>query len=138
MEECLALHRERAQERDLKFDLQIDRSSTLETDPRLLRITVANLIANATEYAPQGSEIVIVATDGDTFLRVGNLAPDLTPEDIPRLFDRLWRKDATRSDAAHAGLGLSIAHSCALALGYTLTAELDGSGVLQMSLHRGK
>jgi len=88
--------------------------------------------------SPPGSEIVIVATEGNPFLRVSNPAPDLIPEDIPRLFDRLWRKDATRSDAAHAGLGLSIANSCAHALGFTLTAELDGSGVIHMSLRREK
>ena len=112
-------------------------STTLETDSRLLRIIVINLISNATEYAPPGSEVVIAATDGDLCSAGwGNPAPDLTSEDIPRLFDRLWRKDATRSDAAHAGLGLSIASSCALALGFALTAELDGSGVLQISLHR--
>jgi signal transduction histidine kinase len=138
VEECLALHMDRARQRDLRFDAQLDRSPTLRTDPRLLRIIVTNLIANATEYAPPGSEIVIAVTDGEPFLRVGNLAPDLTPEDIPRLFDRLWRKDATRSDAAHTGLGLSIARSCALALGFALTAELEGSGVIQMSLHREK
>src|SRR5205814_6538575 len=118
--------------------LRLDPSSALQTDPRLLRIIVTNLIANAAEYAPVGSEIVISATDGDPFLRVDNLAPDLNPEDIPHLFDRLWRKDATRSDAAHTGLGLSIASSCALALEFGLTAELDGSGAIQMSLHRKK
>ncbi|GEP44094.1 sensor histidine kinase [Brevifollis gellanilyticus] len=138
IEECLALHSGRAEQRDLKFATQLERSPTLETDPRLLRIVVTNLIANATEYAPLGSEIVIAATDTDPFLRVGNLAPDLTPDDILRLFDRLWRKDATRSDAAHTGLGLSIARSCALALGFTLTAELDGGGVIEMSLCREK
>ena len=138
VEECLALHMDRAQQRDLKFDLRLDPSPTLETDPRLLRIIITNLIANATEYASPGSEIVIAISDGGPFLRVANLAPDLTPEDIPRLFDRLWRKDTSRSDATHAGLGLSIASSCAVALGFALNAELDGSGVLQMSLHREK
>jgi two-component system sensor histidine kinase QseC len=138
VEECLALHLDRAKQRELRFDAQLDRSPTLETDPRLLRIIVTNLIANATEYAPPGSEIVIATTDRGPLLRVGNPAPALTPDDIPRLFDRLWRKDATRSDAAHTGLGLSIARSCALALGFNLTAELDGSGVILMSLHREK
>ena len=138
IEECLALHMDRARQRDLKFNLQIDRSSSLKTDPSLLRIIASNLIANATEYAPPGSEVVLSATDGDPLLRVGNLAPDLTAEDMPRLFDRLWRKDATRSDAAHAGLGLSIASRCAHVLGFTLTAELDGNGAIQMSLHRQK
>ena len=37
-----------------------------------------------------------------------------------------------------AGLGLSIASSCAVALGLGLKAKLDGSGVLHMSLHREK
>lgn len=138
VDECLALHRDRAKQRDLRFDLRLDPSSTLETDPRLLRIIISNLIANATEYAPSGSEIVIAATDGDPFLSIANPAPDLNSEDIPRLFDRLWRKDATRTDAAHSGLGLSIASSCAVALGFTLTATLDGGGVLQMMLRRAK
>ncbi|HBJ82740.1 MAG TPA: hypothetical protein DDZ88_02470 [Verrucomicrobiales bacterium] len=138
VEECVALHMERAKQHDLRFDLRLDSSPTLETDPCLLRIIITNLIANATEYAPPGSEIVIAATGDDPFLRVGNLAPDLTPEDIPRLFDRLWRKDTTRTDATHAGLGLSIANSCAVARGFTLTAKLDDGGVLQMSLHREK
>ena len=138
VDECLALHIDRAKQRDLKFDLRLDPSPTLETDPRLLRIIITNLIANATEYAPPGSEIVIAATDSAPFLCITNLAPDLTPEDIPRLYDRLWRKDASRSDSAHAGLGLSIASSCAVALGLTLKAELDGSDVLHMSLHREK
>ncbi len=42
---------------------------------------------------------------------VTNAAPALTAEDVPRLFERLWRKDAARSDAAHAGLGLSLARA---------------------------
>jgi signal transduction histidine kinase len=138
VEECLAPHMDRAKQRDLKFDPRLDPSPTLETDPRLLRLIITNLIANATEYAPPGSAISITATDGTPFLSITNPAPDLTAEDIPRLFDRLWRKDTTRSDAAHAGLGLSIARSCALALGFKLRSKLDNSGVLHMSLCREK
>lgn len=136
VEECLAPHMDRVKQRDLKFDLRLDPPPTLETDPRLLRLIITNLLANATEYAPPGSAISITATDGTPFLSITNPAPDLTAEDIPRLFDRLWRKDSTRTDAAHAGLGLSIARSCAVALEFTLRAKLDDSGVLQMALHR--
>ncbi len=138
IEECLTLHLDRAKQRGLTFDLQLDPSLIVETDSRLLRIIVTNLIANATDYAPHGTAIVIVTTAGDPFLSVGNLAPDLTSEDIPHLFDRLWRKDATRGDAAHAGLGLSIASSCAQALGFALTADLDDGGTIQMSLYHKK
>ncbi|MEZ0390417.1 MAG: sensor histidine kinase [Verrucomicrobium sp.] len=138
IEECLTLYADRAGRRGLTFDTHLDASPTLETDPRLLRIIVTNLISNATEYAPLGSEIILSATSGESFLRIGNLAPDLTSTDIPHLFDRLWRKDATRSDADHTGLGLAIASSCALALGFALTAELETGGILQMSLHHQK
>ncbi|MES2594303.1 MAG: HAMP domain-containing sensor histidine kinase [Verrucomicrobiota bacterium] len=138
IEECLTLHVDRARQRDLTFDLRLDPAPALETDPRLLRIIIANLIANATEYAPSGSEIVITTAEDAALLQIANHAPELSAEDIPRLFDRLWRKDATRTDAAHAGLGLSIAASCASALGFTLTAGLDASGILQMSLHLEK
>lgn len=138
VDECLALHWTRAKERNLRFTKQLDQSLTLETDPRLLRIIVNNLLANATEYAPLGSGITISSAEGDPFFRVGNPAPNLNVEDIPRLFDRLWRKDVSRSDAAHAGLGLSIANSCAVAMGFTLTAELDEGGFVQISLHKEK
>ncbi|TLD70947.1 hypothetical protein FEM03_08490 [Phragmitibacter flavus] len=134
IEECVSLHTPRAQQRDLTFNLQLDAASDIETDPSLLRIIASNLIANATEYAPHGSEIVIIATNDHPILRIENLAPDLTPEDIPRLFDRLWRKDATRNDSSHSGLGLSIASSGAQALGCTLHAELLETGTLQISL----
>jgi two-component system sensor histidine kinase QseC len=136
VEECVSLHRERAEQRGLRFDLRLDAALTLETDSRLLRILVSNLMDNATEYAPSGTDVEVMANEGAPFLRISNFAPDLAPEDVPRLFDRLWRKDVTRGDDAHSGLGLSIANSCALALKFVLRAELDEKGRLQMSLHR--
>lgn len=138
VEECVALYREQATQRNLRFNLRLEAETVLETDPRLLRIIATNLISNATEYAPSGSEIVITVKDGAPCLSVSNLAPELTPEDIPRLFDRLWRKDATRSEGAHSGLGLSIAHTSAHVLGLSLRADLQENSLLEISLHREK
>lgn len=138
IEECAALHADRVRQRDVSLTMRLDKTLMLQTDERLLRIIVMNLIANAVEYAPSGSEVTLACVAPDRLLQVTNAAPMLTAEDIPHLFERLWRKDAARSDASHAGLGLSLAQSCAATLGFTLTAELDGSGALQMSLHREK
>lgn len=135
IEECAALHVDRARQRNVSLTMRLDETLTLQTDVRLLRIIVMNLIANAVEYAPSGSEVTITSSAPDHLLQVTNAAPMLTAEDIPHLFERLWRKDAVRSDASHAGLGLSLAQSCAGTLGLTLTAELSESGVIQMSLH---
>lgn len=134
LEECLALHANRAREREVTLIPHLDDGAVLQTDVRLLRIIVTNLVANAVEYAPSGSEVNISCRSADPRLTVTNAAPSLRAEDVPRLFERLWRKDAARSDAVHAGLGLSLAQSCAQALGLVLTAQLDGHGWLSVSL----
>jgi signal transduction histidine kinase len=138
VEECVALHAERAREREVTLTAQLDAAAGLQTDARLLTIIVTNLIANAVEHAPPRSEVTIACHAADRLFEVINAAPSLTAEDVPHLFERLWRKDAARSDESHAGLGLSLAQSCAQALGLALTAELtaelDASGLLTVSV----
>lgn len=138
IEECAALHAERARERQITLIPQLDETAMLQTDARLLRIIVTNLIANAVEYAPPRSQVTLTCRTTDPLFEVTNVAPALTAADVPHLFERLWRKDAARSDDSHAGLGLSLAQSCAQALGFVLTAELDPCGVLSVSLHGKK
>src|SRR4051812_15272579 len=58
VEECAALHAQRAREREITLTLQLADAPTLETDVRLLRIIVMNLIANAVEYSPAGSKVM--------------------------------------------------------------------------------
>src|SRR4051812_9867872 len=52
LEECAALHAGRAREREVTLLWRLAPGAVLQTDARLLRIIVANLIANAVEYAP--------------------------------------------------------------------------------------
>ncbi len=134
VEECTALHAQRAREREITLTLQFPEALTLETDARLLRIIVMNLIANAVEYSPPGSEVMVVSSSRENPIEVINPAPMLRPEDIPHLFERLWQKDTARSDSSHAGLGLSLAEGCATALGFHLSAELSPQNLLRMSL----
>jgi signal transduction histidine kinase len=138
VEECAALHAERASERGVAIISRLEEIVVLRTDARLLRIIVTNLIANAVEYAPPQSEVTIACRSSGHLFEVRNAAPQLTSEDVPQLFERLWRKDDARSDDAHAGLGLSLAQSCAKALGLVLTAELDSRGMLSVSLRGEK
>jgi len=62
-------------------------------------------------------------------IRVSNDAPDLRPEDLPRLFDRFWRRSDSRTDNEHSGLGLSIARAFAQLIGAELTATLANGRV---------
>jgi len=67
-------------------------------------------------------------------LEVSNPAPELTPEDVAQLLDRLGRKDAARTGAPHSGHGLAVAGELAHALGGTLDARLMPAGELLLAL----
>ncbi len=49
---------------------------------------------------------------------------DLAGENMPKLFDRFWRKETARSGGTHVGLGLALSRTFARAMGWTLTAAL--------------
>jgi signal transduction histidine kinase len=133
--ECISLHSAAALEKNLTWTVQLDEGLQLETDPRLLRIILSNLIRNAVEHAPEQSEIILSSHTGDVLFRCTNTAPNLGPDDLSHLYERLWQKDTARTESGHTGLGLSIAKTCAKVLGFSLTAELDEQNRLCMSLN---
>lgn len=123
---------DRARARGLTIQTRLAPVSRL-TDPALLRMIVGNVIGNAVDHAPADSTIeVTLASDA---LSVRNHAPGLGPDDVPRLFERFWRKDASRTGYGHAGLGLSLAKSLASLLGDDLTGSLTPGPTLELRLH---
>lgn len=97
-------------------------------------MVVGNLIGNAVSHSPEGSRIAVeIAEKGNpVWFRIVNDAPDLSEDDLSRLFDRLWRKDLARGDG-HSGLGLSIALAAARSIGLRIEASLE-SGRLSMTV----
>jgi len=128
-----------AEGRRISLALDMPEDASLDTDVKLLRAIISNLLGNSVEYAPAGSRIEVGfhAVDGGFELRIANPSNNLKPEDVPKLFDRFWRKDQARTASGHLGLGLSICKSFANLLGYELGATLSGSNILVMSL-RGR
>lgn len=126
----------RAEARSLRVVWNVQPETIVMTDPVLLHSILANLLQNATDYAPTGGEVAITARSHPTGLevRVRNRADDLSAEDISKLFDRFWRRDPARSGGEHAGLGLSLARAFARALGADLRAERGPAGELEMIL----
>jgi two-component system sensor histidine kinase QseC len=101
----------------------------------LARSILTNLLDNVMEYTPVGGVVRIEGhVEGQQLkLRVSNTVENLTPEDLPKLFDRFWRKDLARSANEHSGLGLPLARAFARALGGELTAALDGQSCLTLT-----
>ena len=122
--------------RHLTLELAVPTDASLETDAVLFRSIVANLVENAVEYSPSGEAVRISFTgDSSRFsLQISNRAPNLQAEDLPRMFDRLWRKDIARADTNHSGLGLAMARSFTKMLGFALEPSLAADGRLVMTL----
>lgn len=120
----------------LTIERKIAADGVVTTDPVLFESIVANLIENAVTYAVPDSrvEIGFGRSGGDFELRVANAAPDLSSADLPRMFDRFWRKDRARTGGNHAGLGLALSRSFAETQGLKLEAALEPNGVLVMTL----
>ncbi|WP_108945698.1 histidine kinase dimerization/phospho-acceptor domain-containing protein [Shewanella halifaxensis] len=134
VKECIALQASLIKERGITIALSLDEQYAIASHPHLLRIIMANLINNSIEYAPENSEVIIDCKCRTAILTVANVAPNFNESDLTAMFDRLWRKDSSRTGTEHVGLGLSIAHSAAKAIGLALSAELDDKQTLTMRL----
>ncbi|CAJ0790241.1 two-component sensor histidine kinase [Pandoraea cepalis] len=103
------LHEAAIEEAGLK--VRIDGDATGLADVRLLQRALSNLIGNATRHAHPHSTVVVQIDrlDGEIALRVVNEGQTISAEHLPNLFNRFYRADAARSDAArNHGLGLAI------------------------------
>jgi two-component system sensor histidine kinase QseC len=126
----------KVEKKALKVVQNVPRDLQISSDSILLRSILTNLVDNAVEYTPAGGTITTRAEGGhgEFKLEIANAVEHLDARDLPKLFDRFWRKDPSRTDAVHAGLGLSLAHAFSKALETELTASFDGSGHLVMTL----
>ncbi|HUL17574.1 MAG TPA: heavy metal sensor histidine kinase [Terriglobales bacterium] len=86
----------------------------VEMDRMLMQRAVANLVANAVAHTPSGGSVVLQAeSEGDSIrISVADTGGGIPPEALPRVFDRFFRVDQSRSQVSGGtGLGLSIVQS---------------------------
>ena len=76
-----------------------------------LQSAVSNLVSNAVRYTPGGGrvEVVVRERDGGMELSVRDTGPGIAAEHLPRLTERFYRVDRSRSrESGGTGLGLAI------------------------------
>jgi two-component system phosphate regulon sensor histidine kinase PhoR len=86
-------------------------AETVRADPSKLHDVLRNLLANASTYSPEQSEISVDArrVDGHIALSVSDRGPGIPEEDLSRVFERFYRVDKSRTrDPGGTGLGLAI------------------------------
>lgn len=113
-----------AEQKQIILNLFIQGELKVEGDSEKLRRLFLNIIDNAIKYTPPQGKVQITATieDKSAKIAVTDTGIGIPTEDLPRIFDRFYRVDASRIYGGF-GLGLSIAKSITKAHKGTIIAE---------------
>ncbi|MDR1068452.1 MAG: HAMP domain-containing histidine kinase [Clostridiales Family XIII bacterium] len=100
---------------------------TIQTDRELAEHMWTNLIGNAVKFTPDGGRVHIslLAQSGNAICRIADTGIGITPEALPRIFDRFYKADESRSLFNGNGLGLAIVRKIAELLDGDVAAESE-------------
>lgn len=117
-----------AEEKQVTVSSQIEADLTVQGDAGALRRVFANLLDNAIKYTPAGGRVRITGESAGemALIHFSDTGCGISPEDLPRIWDRLFRADRSRS--AHGlGLGLSFVRAIVESHGGTasVTSQID-------------
>ena len=127
---ALDLYREVAEAKGVTLTASAPADVVVTADRTRLEQVAANLIDNAVKYTPPGGRVdVDVRREGAAaVLRVRDTGPGIPADELPRIFDRLFRGDTSRAERG-LGLGLSLVKAIVEAHGGTVeVASEPGRG----------
>lgn len=111
-------------------------------DAARLQQVLRNLVGNAVQHTPPETDVhvTVLTTPEHVQLEVADNGPGIPPQDLPRVFERFWRAEASRSRAyGGSGLGLAIVEAIihahhgqvsvrsTVGVGTTVTVRLNGT-----------
>ena len=121
---AIDLYRDVAEAKGVMLTVAAPADTVVTADRTRLEQVAANLIDNAVKYTPPGGRVdVEVLRDADAaVLRVRDTGPGIPADELPRIFDRLFRGDTSRAERG-LGLGLSLVKAFVEAHGGTVGVE---------------
>ncbi len=108
-ERAIDLYREVAESKGVVLEVSVDPAVVVTGDRVRLEQVAANLLDNAIKYTPPGGRVAILvqAVGPHALLRVTDTGIGVTPDELPRIWERLYRGDRSRTERG-LGLGLSL------------------------------
>lgn len=112
-----------ADEKGVTLALDPGEDVTVPGDRNRLRRVFANLVDNAIKYSDTGAIVTLrlARTDREAVVTVEDTGRGIPPEALPRIWDRLYRADPSRSERG-LGLGLSLVRAIVEAHGGSVAA----------------
>ena len=137
--EVVDLYEDTAEDAGVTLHADVPVDLTVPADRDRLRQALANLVDNAIKYTPANGRVdVSAAADGAAvMIRVADTGRGISKQDLPRIFDRLYRGDESRTTRG-LGLGLSLVRASVEAQGGSVTVKSNpGNGsVFEIRLPR--
>ena len=128
--EAVDLFRPLADGKGVRLESGVSEAFPVQGNVRGLQRIAVNLLDNAIKYTPAGGTVSVFLKDkGEQFdLIVRDTGIGIAEEELPLVFNRLYRCDSSRSQPGF-GLGLSLASAVARAHGGRISVEgLPGRG----------
>jgi two-component system phosphate regulon sensor histidine kinase PhoR len=122
--EIVGAFTDRAAHSEIALEVSGGEEVSLPLRPRMLRVVVENLVANAIRYAGPGStcRVTVTSLEGLSTLTVQDNGAGVSDDDLARLFERFYRADTARSSRG-TGLGLAIVKHIVTSAGGTVQAR---------------
>ncbi|MFM2294749.1 MAG: hypothetical protein RLZZ350_1162 [Verrucomicrobiota bacterium] len=124
---CATLIAPLAAERGLTLHTDCAAASSTGDSERIAQV-LTNLLTNAIKYNRDGGEIFVAtrAENNSAVLTVRDTGLGISAEDLPRVFERFYRADKSRTNASgSAGLGLAICQAIVNSHGGELTVASE-------------
>lgn len=135
LHQTISLVQSTARNKEIEICVQVSEDFTVHADRGLLQQAVINLLINAVQASPRGSEVILscIRVNAHFKLAVIDSGPGIPDEDMDRLFEPFY---TTKEVGEGSGLGLSITlgiveqHKGALQIENSLTEDGEVSGVI--------
>lgn len=129
IEEVAELYEHLAEEKRIHLSTAAPKDLYVRGDRARLRQVLANLVDNAVKYTPEGGRIEIEASKhaDRAVLLVKDSGIGIPPDEVPRIWERLYRGDKSRSQRG-LGLGLSLVKAVVHAHQGRVAASSNPSG----------
>ncbi|MFD2111235.1 ATP-binding protein [Thiorhodococcus fuscus] len=117
----------------LVYQDQLDEPKVVHADGQRLSQLFRNLLRNSLQYTDAGGGLTVRIARRQDLIQIDfqDTSPAVPPESLPRLFERLYRADSSRSrHTGGAGLGLAIARNVVEAHGGQISAAAAPIGGL--------